>query len=326
MSIIHFPADADSAPSLFTKRLLAESQIESPKSFESQLQERRKIQKQISEKRQAQEEQKIAVGQKSSALVTENNFSLNPSDLAKSNSVKQEEVVKTPPTFNAALNNPSALSSLLKAPEKNSSELNSIPINASELLAQFQLSSKPIIASTQKETQESVMTEIKASNTTSNEAVSAAPVRSENINSPIKESPVLQLRLPIPVPSPEWQQAISQQMAWIAHNQMTAAEIHLNPPELGPLSARLKLLADKKVHIVFMSDHQSVRSALMDSLPHLNDLFSSQGLFLDKVEIPDQGDDQLAQSFAEFAGDSKNKISGSAYSIHQLNRLLDDYA
>lgn len=326
MSIIHFSTDADSAPSLLTKRLLAESEIESPKSFESQLQERRKIQKQISEKRQAQEEKKFAVGQKSSASVTGSNFFLEPSDAEKSNSVKNDEVVKIPPSFNAALNNPSALSSLLKAPEKNSSESSSILINAPELLAQFQLSGKPIVVSIQKETRESVTTEVKVSNSAGNESVSSAPVKSENIISPSRELPVLQLRIPIPVHSPEWQQAISQQMAWIAHHQMTAAEIHLNPPELGPLSARLKLLADKKVQVVFMSDHQSVRSALTDSLPQLNDLFSSQGLFLDKVEIPDQGDEKLAQSFSEFAGDHKNKISESAYSIHQLNRLLDDYA
>ena len=323
---VNFPTDADPANSLLTKRLIAETEIEPAQSFESQLQERRKIQKQLTERRQSKEEQQFAIGQKLAAASGNEANQLNSTNEVISDSTATNSKLQDPLSFNLASAHESP-NSITGSPSNNRNSVLTAeaPRDPAALLIQFQATIKQAAAAIQQGSDDTQFTQdLKLSNSATNENVSA-PV-SKEATVPTKEAVAVQVRIPIPLDSPEWQQAISQQMAWIANNQMTAAEIHLNPPELGPISARLKLLADKKVQVVFLSEHQLVRTALAEALPQLSDLFLSQGLSLGKAEVQDQSNDhQAVQSFAEFAG-SNNKIAGSAYVINQRNGLLDYYA
>lgn len=91
-----------------------------------------------------------------------------------------------------------------------------------------------------------------------------------------------------PMHSPDWGQAMSQQVLLAAQGQQQFATLHLNPPQLGPLQVHLQL-HDGQIQAQFVSPHAVVRQAVEAALPQLRDLFTGAGLSLMQTSVGTQG-------------------------------------
>lgn len=104
--------------------------------------------------------------------------------------------------------------------------------------------------------------------------------------------------VPAHMGSPDWGQAMNQQVLLAAQGQQQFATLHLNPPQLGPLEVHLQM-HDGQIQAQFVSAHAVVRQAVEAALPQLRDVFAGAGLSLGQTSVGTQGgqgDHQQARS------------------------------
>lgn len=101
-------------------------------------------------------------------------------------------------------------------------------------------------------------------------------------------------RIDVPLAHPGWVQAFGNQVVWATGQGLSAAELHLTPPELGPVSVRISLDQDQ-ASIAFSTPHGVVRDAIEAALPRLRDMLGSQGIALADVNVS-QRDSSQAQA------------------------------
>lgn len=113
-------------------------------------------------------------------------------------------------------------------------------------------------------------------------------MRSGAVQSPASTNPVLtqafNTQLELPLGNAQWGSQVLQRVAWLTGQGIAAAEIHLNPAELGPMQVRVDQRQDSAT-VVFTSHNSSTREAIEASLPRLRELFSEQGMELLDVDI-----------------------------------------
>lgn len=81
-----------------------------------------------------------------------------------------------------------------------------------------------------------------------------------------------------------WGDALGQKVVWMAGQQHQVAELHLNPPNLGPLEVRLTVNNDQ-VSALFVSHHHAVREAIEAAMPRLREMFADSGLMLGNAMV-----------------------------------------
>ncbi|HLF97796.1 MAG TPA: flagellar hook-length control protein FliK [Methylococcaceae bacterium] len=99
-----------------------------------------------------------------------------------------------------------------------------------------------------------------------------------------------------PVGHPGWDTEMSQRVVWMSGNSVSSAEIHLNPPHLGPVEVRISVGQDQQTSVQFLSPHAAVREALEAALPRLRDQFGAQQLTLGDVSVSQHSDGQQNDS------------------------------
>ncbi|ATA24383.1 flagellar hook-length control protein [Brenneria goodwinii] len=123
-------------------------------------------------------------------------------------------------------------------------------------------------------------------------------------------SATLSHQLATPFGSPQWQDALSQQVVMFSRNGQQNAELRLNPQELGPLHISLKI-DDNQAQIHLASANSQVRSALEAALPHLRNAMAESGINLGQSSVgSDASSWQAQQQMANSGGEGSN---GSSY-------------
>ncbi|MGQ3904286.1 flagellar hook-length control protein FliK [Mixta calida] len=102
--------------------------------------------------------------------------------------------------------------------------------------------------------------------------------------------------------SPEWQQAVSQQVLMFSRNGQQNAELRLHPDDLGAIQISLKLDNDQ-AQLNMVSGHSQVRAALEAALPHLRTALAESGINLSQSNI---GSDAFPQS-QSFGGQQESR-------------------
>ncbi|MBS6059613.1 flagellar hook-length control protein FliK [Mixta calida] len=102
--------------------------------------------------------------------------------------------------------------------------------------------------------------------------------------------------------SPEWQQAVSQQVLMFSRNGQQNAELRLHPDDLGAIQISLKLDNDQ-AQLNMISGHSQVRAALEAALPHLRTALAESGINLSQSNI---GSDAFPQS-QSFGGQQESR-------------------
>jgi flagellar hook-length control protein FliK len=105
------------------------------------------------------------------------------------------------------------------------------------------------------------------------------------------------LPLAPPLGDQRWTAALGQQALFMARNQLSSAQLTVNPPHLGPIQITLDLNHDQAT-ATFVSPHDAVRQAIEASLPQLRDMFSAAGLRLGDAQV--QAD--AGRGFGQAAG------------------------
>ena len=144
-----------------------------------------------------------------------------------------------------------------------------------------------------------------------------------------------------PVGHQGWADEFSQKISWIASQQNQIAQLHLNPPNLGPLDVVLKISGDQAT-AVFASPHGAVREAIESALPKLREILADNGIMLGNTTISDQTprdrnmDQFMGQGFGKAAQrEMDDTASGSvglsptteqAAPVRRHNGMVDTFA
>lgn len=103
------------------------------------------------------------------------------------------------------------------------------------------------------------------------------------------------------VGSAEWGGAVGEKVVWMANQSHQVAELHLNPPNLGPLEVRLTISNDQ-ASALFVSHHSAVRDAIETALPRLREMLADNGIMLGNVTV---GSESFSQQQASDQRDGK---------------------
>lgn len=106
------------------------------------------------------------------------------------------------------------------------------------------------------------------------------------------------------VGSAEWGGAVGEKVVWMANQGHQVAELHLNPPNLGPLEVRLTISNDQ-ASALFVSHHSAVREAIETALPRLREMLADNGIMLGNVTV---GSESFSQ---QQASDQRKGNEGS---------------
>ncbi|MEO0444278.1 MAG: flagellar hook-length control protein FliK [Pseudomonadota bacterium] len=121
-----------------------------------------------------------------------------------------------------------------------------------------------------------------------------------------------QLSVATPFQQAQWGQDVAEQIMWMNKQGIQQAEIHMDPPELGPIQVKVSVV-NEQAHVSFVVQNSSVREALDQSAVRLREMFGGEGLNLADVDVSDQSQQQseegsarqnLAQSAADPADET----------------------
>jgi len=90
-----------------------------------------------------------------------------------------------------------------------------------------------------------------------------------------------------PVSHEAWGKEFNQKITWMATQHEQSAELHLNPPNLGPLDVVLSVSGDQATAL-FTSPHAAVREAVEQALPQLRNMLADNGITLGNAMVSDQ--------------------------------------
>ncbi|MDO8465992.1 MAG: flagellar hook-length control protein FliK [Gallionella sp.] len=144
-----------------------------------------------------------------------------------------------------------------------------------------------------------------------------------------------------PLGSSGWAEEFSQKITWIGTQQNQVAELHLNPPNLGPLDVVLKI-SDNQATALFTSPHSAVRDAVENALPRLREMLADNGIMLGNTMVSDQSPrDRSANGFMDHGTgavarretpDDALGAAGSSLTtaqtmpLHRHNGMVDTFA
>ncbi|TFZ50448.1 flagellar hook-length control protein FliK [Serratia proteamaculans] len=101
--------------------------------------------------------------------------------------------------------------------------------------------------------------------------------------------------------SPEWQQALNQQVLMFHRNGQQSAELRLHPQELGALQITLKL-DDSQAQLHIASAHGQVRAAVEAAMPQLRHALAESGINLGQSSVGSESMPQGQQAQQQNAG------------------------
>lgn len=99
-----------------------------------------------------------------------------------------------------------------------------------------------------------------------------------------REQPALTTSVPVPMQDTRWGEAFSERVVWVTGQQVQTAQIHVEPPQLGPIEVRVSIVNDQ-ANLLFTAPHGVARDAIQMSLPRLQEMLVDSGLTLGNVSV-----------------------------------------
>jgi len=117
-----------------------------------------------------------------------------------------------------------------------------------------------------------------------------------------KTANTLPVNQPIAMHQSGWTEEVVNRVMYLSSANLKAADIQLQPAELGRLDIRVNMVPDQQTQVTFISAHPGVREALDSQMHRLRDMFTQQGMGQVDVNVSDQsrgwqgqGQDQTQQ-------------------------------
>ncbi len=112
-----------------------------------------------------------------------------------------------------------------------------------------------------------------------------------------------------PVNHDKWGDEFNQKITWLASSKEQSAELHLNPPQLGPMDVVLKVSGDQATAL-FTSPHAAVRDAIEQALPKLREMMADSGIMLGNATVSDNSRNSQQGESGNKSGNSRSGITG----------------
>lgn len=124
-----------------------------------------------------------------------------------------------------------------------------------------------------------------------------------------------------PIGSNGWAGEFSQKVVWISNQKTHSAELHLNPPDLGPLNVVIKM-SDNQLTAQFTSQHSAVRDAVENALPKLREILADNNIMLGNATVSDQAPRDRGNDGYSNQGSGSPEQRGSSYNATESNEIL----
>ncbi|MDC0662165.1 flagellar hook-length control protein FliK [Marinobacter sp. SS21] len=122
----------------------------------------------------------------------------------------------------------------------------------------------------------------------------------------------------LPVGHAEWGDKLVGKLTWLTANNLSVAEIHLTPPDMGPMEVRVQVQQDQ-ASVTVHAANAAVRDQLELHSHRLRDLLNQQGIALDQFDVSDSpgrhdrdrdsGDDEGRGVVAQQRHDDEDSLS-----------------
>lgn len=137
-----------------------------------------------------------------------------------------------------------------------------------------------------------------------------------------KTANALPVNQPIAMHQSGWTDEVVNRVMYLSSANLKAADIQLQPAELGRLDIRVNMVPDQQTQVTFMSAHPAVREALDGQMHRLRDMFAQQGMGQVDVNVSDQSrGSQQGQDQAHQGQSGRTSTSGG-----RLDSVDDDIA
>lgn len=122
----------------------------------------------------------------------------------------------------------------------------------------------------------------------------------------VQTDPALALRgyttsVDVPVGQADWGDKVMGKLTWLTARNMSMAEIHLSPADLGPMEVKVRMHNDQ-ASITVHAANPMVRDQLEQHSHRLRDMLSEQGVSLERFDVSDQSRQQSGEQGNAEAG------------------------
>ena len=121
----------------------------------------------------------------------------------------------------------------------------------------------------------------------------------------------------------DWGQGMGKQVLWMVNQNISRAEIRLNPANLGPIEVRIDM-DNEQVNLAFTSRHAEVREAVEQALPRLREMLEDKGLNLSDANVSQHSFAQQSNStFGENDEHTDGLPSGPSTNAEDDQQAID---
>jgi flagellar hook-length control protein FliK len=110
----------------------------------------------------------------------------------------------------------------------------------------------------------------------------------------------------VPVSHAEWGEKLMGKLSWLTAKNLSVAEIHLTPPDMGPMEVRVRVHNDQAT-ITVHAANPVVRDQLELHSHRLRDMLGEQGLSLAQFDVSDNPQNQPGE---QGTGEGESSSSG----------------
>lgn len=118
----------------------------------------------------------------------------------------------------------------------------------------------------------------------------------------------------VPVGHAEWGDKLVGKLTWLTANKLSVAEIHLTPPDMGPMEVRVQV-QQEQANITVHAANPAVRDQLELHSHRLRDMLSEHGLSLEQFDVADspqqQADGQDAGGEGERSSAGESELAAA---------------
>ncbi|WP_419709030.1 flagellar hook-length control protein FliK [Pseudomonas sp. NFX224] len=125
-----------------------------------------------------------------------------------------------------------------------------------------------------------------------------------------KTANALPVNQPIAMHQSGWTEEVVNRVMYLSSANLKAADIQLQPAELGRLDIRVNMVPDQQTQVTFMSAHPGVREALDGQVHRLRDMFAQQGMGQVDVNVSDQNRGSQDQGQNQQAQNGRTQANG----------------
>jgi flagellar hook-length control protein FliK len=124
----------------------------------------------------------------------------------------------------------------------------------------------------------------------------------------------------VPVGQAEWGDKVMGKLSFLTARNMKEAEIHLTPPDMGPMEVKVRM-HNEQAHVTVHAANPVVREQLELNSHRLRDMLGEQGVELGQFDVSSQSEQQTSEQGDE-AGTGGSGQGGGA--LAQGESEMDD--